>query len=413
MTWEDKLIELTARIDAAIVRRDELVAMIDLGEAPTWQARLDRLNDYITTRTTERDSLAVLLAADQDPALIAQIAALTADLATANADLATATASLSTANATIATRDATIVTRDATIVFLETTAEGLSTQIDDLNSQITFLNAQIQALLDQIAGVDTFIAFDQGRIGDLSADGFTDLLTVYESSMVKPGDANTDPPDAAFLNTFFSGLKAANPTVNRVCLDYEAWSLITGSTASSVNATVVGYYVTLVNAAKAHFSDVGLYGEIPERYTNYLNYPPTHATHISRKNSWFSRNALMQDIWDAVDTIYPSCYYINPVHTDAADRDLWLTDQATLCSTHAPGKKAYTFLWPRVHTSVDPAETYINGDYYAATLDKVFELFDGYVLWLFSADVHPETVSPVPLWWTRTLERHATWGIIP
>jgi hypothetical protein len=274
-------------------------------------------------------------------------------------------------------------------------------------------SASFAHLIESVPAPPSFIANDQARIGDISAEGFTFLETIYESRMVAPGDnAATSPPNSAFLHAFFSDLLAEIGDVP-LCLDYEAWLLTTDiNSPSGVSSTVVGWYVTLLNIAKTYFSNVGMYGEVPERATIYLNYPVGHATYTLRRNNWFARNALMQPIWDAADVIYPSFYYIAPIHADAAKFDLWMADNRLLCDTHAPGKKVYPFLWPRIHNSVDPLMPYINGDYYAHSLDKMYELFHGYTLWLFSTDVHPETVSPVPLWWTRTLERHTTWGLI-
>jgi len=246
-----------------------------------------------------------------------------------------------------------------------------------------------------------FKVWDEMRSGDKTAFGMADILVVYEADMVRPGDSNTAPPNAAFLNTFFSGLKTANPTIERVCLDYEAWTLITGTGPTGVNATIVGYYVTLVNAAKAYFSNVGLYGEICERYTQYLNFPVGHATYIQRKADWQARQVLMQAMFDAVDTLYPSFYYINPTHNNADLRDAWYADSIAVCNTRAPGKPVIAFVWPRIHNSVDPLMPEVSGAYWRSTIDTFFTLCNGIAIWRFSADDDPEARVPIPDWWTE------------
>lgn len=334
---------------------------------------IDGLNGTITTRTDERDA------------------------ALANA----------------ATLTATLATRDNTIAVLNGTIEARDLAIADLNEQNETLQAQIEALLAQLPG-ETFLAFDEMRAGDHSSLGYQDPLVIYESAFfpnnVTEAQRATTPPDPAFLDDQFAEIKSNNPNTDRIILDLERWPMVANGV---VNTTVVGWYVTLVNACKAHFSDVGLYGEIPERYTLYLNYPAGHATHISRKNGWFSRAAQMQPLWDAIDTVYPSVYFINPVHADAAKCDLWYTDIATMCKQFAPGKKAILFMGPRYHPSVDPDLNWIDGDYWYARLNKVYELFDGYVLWMKSDQPDLSTYNPEPLWWTLTKQFQAEKGLVP
>lgn len=250
-----------------------------------------------------------------------------------------------------------------------------------------------------------FLMFDEARIGDISEFGFLDLLVVYQSSMVAPGEAATDPPNLTFLDGFFADLKTNNPSVEQIVLDHEAWTLITGATATSVNTTTVGWYVDLVSAAQAHFGDVGLYGEVPERYTLYLNFPPGDPTFVTRRANWFSRAAIMQPMWDQVSTLWPSLYYINPVYNNVADRDMWYADNLEMCGQFAPGKHVYAFMWPRIHNSVDPATPYIDGQYWYDSLNQLLSLeYSGFALWLFSADVDPRTLTPVPDWWTKMVE---------
>lgn len=256
-----------------------------------------------------------------------------------------------------------------------------------------------------------FLMFDEGRIGDISMYGFLDLEVIYENAMVAPGDANTDPPDAAFLNTFFANYAADNPSINSIVLDYEAWNLITDNNSpTGVSSTAVGYYVTLLNAAKAHFTNVGLYGEVPERYTLYLNFPPGHPTFVSRRANWFARAILLQNIWDLVDTIWPSFYYINPVYVNEDDRDMWYEDSFEMIGLRASASKpSYPFMWPRIHNSVDPAMPYISGPYWRSSLEKLRAVgYEGFALWLFSSDVDPRTLTPVPAWWLETVDFSTT-----
>jgi predicted nucleic acid-binding Zn-ribbon protein len=369
--------------------------------------QIAKLAASIASLQTSRQRLQDFMGFDQKlselNALKAEHALCTTTINGLNGTITTRTTERDAALASVATLNTTLATRDNTIAVLNGTIEARDLAIVDLNQQNTNLQAQIEALLGQLPG-ETFLTFDEARAGNLSSFGLQDILVIYESAMVKPATAATAAPDAAWLDTAFANIKAANPTVNRVVLDYETWALVSSGV---VNTTAVGWYVTLINAAKAHFSDVGLYGEIPERYYLYLNYPPGHATHISRKNGWFSRAAQMQPIWDAVNSVYPSVYYLNPVHTDAADRDLWYTDIAAMCAQFAPGKKVIPFFWPRVHPSEDPTKPWINGDYWLASLTKAHELFDGYVLWLESEEPDLSTISPEPLWWTRTKEFQA------
>jgi len=375
--------------------------------------QIAKLTASITSLQTSRQRLQDFMGFDQKlselNALKAEHALCTTTINGLNSTITTRTTERDAALSSVTTLTNTVAARDNTIIVLNGTIDARDLTIVDLNQQNADLQAQIEALLSQLPG-ETFLAFDEARAGDLSSYGFQDLLVIYESAMVKPNTAATAAPDADWLDTAFASIKAANPTVDRVVLDYETWALVSSGV---VNQTVVGWYVTLVNAAKAHFSDVGLYGEVPERYYLYLNYPPGHATHISRKNGWFSRAAELQPIWDAVTTIYPSVYYLNPVHTDSADRDLWYTDIAAMCAQFAPGKKVFPFFWPRVHQSEDPTKPWINGDYWLASLNKAYELFDGYVLWLESEEPVLSTMDPEPLWWTRTKEFQAEKGLIP
>jgi hypothetical protein len=379
--------------------------------------KITALANQIAALQTTKNRLLDLQGFDQR---LAELESLRAASANYNANLAARTAERDAAVAerdaaiaAAAAKDTTIATLNTQITVLNGTIEARDIQIIDLNARIVNLEAQIAALLAQLPG-DAFVSFDEMRIGDVSMHGFQDLLVVYENSMVRPGDANTAPPNAAFLNTYFGNLKAANPTVNRIVLDYETWALTTGSNSTlAANMTVVGYYVTLVNAAKAHFSDVGLYGEIPTRQFAYLNYPVGHATYVSRKNAVDAVNAAMQPIWDAVDTIYPSLYLLSPVHNNESKLDLWLTDNATACATHAAGKKVYPFVQPANHPSLGLPEHWMPGDYWYGLLNKVYDRFDGYALWLDGGETHPENDVPVPDWWPYTLQFQGERGLLP
>jgi hypothetical protein len=411
-------------IDAEIQKADRDIARttderdkIQRGLTETTSKQNDqiaKLNAQITQYAVGRQRLLDMKSFDQRLAELNALRAThavcvsTANGLTAARDAALADAAAKAAQVTALT--GTVAARDTTIIVLNGTVEARDEQIVTLNNTVATMQAQIDALLAQLPPTETFFAFDQARIGDISAQGFAPLLTVYQASMVAPGEVTTDPPNVAFLDTFFANLFQTHGNV-RLCLDHEAWPLITDvNSATGVSAQVVGWYVTLVTRAKlAGFTDVGLYGEICERHSIYLNYPVGHSIHTTRKNNWFARSELMQPIWDVVTTVYPSFYFIKPIHNDAAKFDMWVTDSAALCALHAPGKKVYPFLLARIHPTADPLEPWVDADYWGHALDKMRDLFDGYTLWLDSSEVMA-TVTAQP-WWTRTLEKHAAWEL--
>lgn len=251
-----------------------------------------------------------------------------------------------------------------------------------------------------------FLLFDEFRIGDVSMHGFVDLLVIYESAMVRPGDADTDPPNAAYLDGFFQDLRADVGDV-RISLDYEAWDLVASSgSATGINLTILQYYITLVNAARNHFSDVGLYGELSERYTGFLTGGADNPTRLA---NWKARAQQMQPLWDVVTTIYPSFYFINPVDDNESQRDLWYTENLSLIHLRAPGKLVIPFMWPRIHSSVNPAIPYVPGPYWRSSLESLRSLgYDGFAGWMQAGDVDPRTLNPVPAWWNETVDFTAT-----
>ena len=256
----------------------------------------------------------------------------------------------------------------------------------------------------------SFLLLDEFRYGDLSHLGFIDLYTLYESNMIAPGDDQLDPPDAAFLNDLFAELADELGADRPICLDYEAWDIVTNpSSPTGISTTVVGYYETLITACKNHFNDVGLYGEIPERHTLYL-IPPAGDPQIAiRRNNWFSRAAMMQPMWDLVDTLYPSFYYINPVHNNLTKFETWMDDNKAMCDQFAPGKPAYPFLWPKIHPSMDPDMPFVSGPYWRASLEKQRSVgFQGFTGWAHSADPPPDTLNPVPAFWNEMIAFAAT-----
>lgn len=264
--------------------------------------------------------------------------------------------------------------------------------------------------------VSSFLLWDEGRIGDISMHGYLDLDVIYEASMIAPGDNQQSPPNSAFLNAFFLELRdgdgGSNPGIGNVhiVLDYEAWLMVSDiNSPTGVNQTMVQRYVTLINIAKQYFTQVSLYDSCPERASIYLNFPPGHPTFELRRNNWMSRCALMTALWNVITAVWPSLYYIAPVHQNEDDRDMWYEDNLLICQTNAPGKKVYPFLWPRIHNSVDPAMPYISGPYWRSSLEKLRALgYDGYALWLFSGDVDPRTLTPVPAWWLETVDFSTT-----
>jgi hypothetical protein len=343
--------------------------------------KLDDAIAYFETREAQYAQYDAVVA--QNTTLTSQVALLTSELAAAQALL---------------------LQKDVELAALQSTVDFQASLIITLNNEIDQLNAYIDELEGQL---NQFLTFDEARAGDLTPYGLMPILVAYESSFF-PGSVTqaqraTTAPDPVFLDGAFADIKANNPGVNRIVLDLEAWPLVANGV---VNQTVVGWYVTLINSAKAHFADVGLYGELPERYTLYMT--GTASENITRRANWFTRASELQPMWDAVTTIYPSIYYINPVHNNATKRDLWYTDIAEMCEQFAPGKKVIPFMWPRVHVSVDSNKPYIDGDYWLASLNKVHELFDGYVLWLESEEPDLDTIVPEPLWWTRLKEFQAT-----
>lgn len=273
--------------------------------------------------------------------------------------------------------------------------------------RMLLLGAGGRTIVDPGPTPENFLLFDEFRIGDISQYGFVDIHVVYESAMVAPGDADTDPPDPVYLDGFFQDLRADLGDI-RLCLDYEQWMLISASgSATGVNLTALQYYITLVNAAKAHFTDVGLYGELSERYTGFLTGSP--ADNITRLANWKSRAIQMQPLWDIVDTVYPSFYFINPVDDNEADRDLWYSENLSVIQLRAPGRLIIPFMWPRIHSSVNPNIPFAPGPYWRSSLESLRSLgYDGFAGWMQAGDTDPRILNPVPDWWTETVAFAAT-----
>jgi hypothetical protein len=250
-----------------------------------------------------------------------------------------------------------------------------------------------------------FLVLDEMRIGSTAGLGFTDMLVIYESSLHASGVSGEAAPDEAALAASFTSIKAANPGVTRVCLDQESWW-----TNGIIDGAHIPYYLTLIDVAHDFWPDVGIYSGIPERATSWLTGSGSYTDPASQNGirfaSWRSRCSANQQIFDAVNTIYPSIYYINPVYNNATHRDNWFQEHQNLIEELAPGKPAYYFMWPRIHNSVNSATPYIDSAYWRASLNKVYTMNPngGLVVWLESANADPRTESPVPGWWTETLD---------
>lgn len=269
------------------------------------------------------------------------------------------------------------------------------------NAPITGDQAVYDAILaNNIAGTEeplpAFKLYDELRYADLTSFGMGPILVIYESSMHPSGSSATLPPNISFLQTAFQNIKNANPGVTRVCLDYEAWG---GNGAIPTQS--IQYYVDLVTVAHDYWPDVGVYSTVPERYTLYLNFATTHATYIQRKADWTARCASLGPIWDVVNTIYPSYYYINPVYNNWTKMLDWLNANDAIIESNAPGKNNLAFLWPRVHNSVDATTPYIDGTHFRNTLDFLLTHADGAVLWDAVAEPSVLGITPEPAWWTQ------------
>jgi hypothetical protein len=306
----------------------------------------------------------------------------------------------------IAEKDATIAAKDAEIATLTTRVNDLQMWNDEIKVGVDFLKSEIARLTALLRAASFTVYNEMKSTGPIP--GWPDILVIYESelfpSSVPEAQRSTTPPDTAFLDAFFANLFAQHGDV-RLVLDSEAWRLITDvDSPTGIDMTVVGWYVTLVSCAKnAGFTNVGLYGEITERATLYLNYPVGHATHELRKSNWQARNAMCQPMWDAVDTIYPSFYPIKPIHNDAAKRDAWMDDNLAICRERAPGKPVIPFLMARVHPSADETKPYLAGAYWRAWLEKVKSAgYDGLVVYQNSTDPDPLAQSLVPDWHLQT-----------
>lgn len=260
--------------------------------------------------------------------------------------------------------------------------------------------------------VPEFIAFDQLRFGDLSAFGMTPLLTLYQSQ-THPGGDQSLPPNPTFINNSFASIAAANPGVTRVCIDLEGY--YQGGGSQAIPADKIQHFVDFVDIAHDYWPDVGLYAGIPERYTGHLIPGLAPATALSRYNSWVARNDSYQPIWDVVNSIYPSLYYINPTHNNATQRDQWYDDNINISHMFAPGKPIYPFMWPTYHPSL-PAEfdgLDVDGDYWRASLEKLYLIADGISFWEVSSHPDARTQNPVPAWWTQTVDFLDDKGITP
>ena len=244
-----------------------------------------------------------------------------------------------------------------------------------------------------------FLAFDEMRIGSVSGTGLTDLLMVYQSAITAPGDSgDTDPPNVSFLNTTFTNLKNASPSVERVVFDQEGWW-----DGNVIPANRIQFYLTLIETAKNYWADVGVYSGIPERYTGHLTGGSANA---QRKANWIARNGSLQQIWDAVNSVYPSFYFINPTHNNATLRDQWYQDNLDVCEQFAPGKPVYPVFWPRVHQSVDPNMPYIGGTYFRSAINYIYtnNPTGGLTMWLQAGNADPRQENPVPDWWTELVD---------
>jgi hypothetical protein len=389
----------------------------DLQEVLAWGAAAEAANADLTVTIAARDSTIAsfeqLIAQEIDAstALRDTIAAKDADIenqrvyiVTLQTRTETLSNALSAANAEIAAKDAEIARITEESNDWENAARSEAARVNELTPLLAAANAEIARLT---ALLNPFTVYNEMKsTGPIP--GWPDILVIYESelfpSSVTEAQRSTTPPDEAFLDAFFANLFAQHGDV-RLVLDSEKWRLITDvDSPTGIDMTVVGWYVTLVSCAKnAGFTNVGLYGEITERATLYLNYPVGHDTHTLRKSNWQARNAMCQPMWDAVDTIYPSFYPIKPIHNDAAKRDAWMDDNLAICRERAPGKPVIPFLMARVHPSADETKPYLSGAYWRAWLEKVKSAgYDGLVVYQNSTDPDPLAQSPVPDWHLET-----------
>lgn len=255
-----------------------------------------------------------------------------------------------------------------------------------------------------------FLVFDELRIGSTAGTGMTQILMLYRSSYTAPGDTDEDPPNPTFLRNSFADIKSNNPGVTRVCIDQEGWW--DGSGSASVSGARIQYYLDLISIAHEFWPDVGIYSTLPERSTSWLTVGGQTA--IDRKNAWIARNSALQVMWDAVDTIYPSLYYLNPTHdkwingveqtSSGVKRNQWYQDQMDLCNLLAPGKPVYWVIGIAYHISIssdewapgtDPDYRAVRGVYFRASLDKLYVMRDqgsaGIVLWQTAGQADPRT----------------------
>jgi hypothetical protein len=373
---------------------------VDIAEVLAWGAAAEAANAAVCA---ERD----VAVRDLSAALQARDAARQAE-EQAYVEREAAVAQVADRDIIIARRDATIAAKDAEIAGLVLRNNGLTDTNDVLDHALTSAREDLAEANAEIARLtallNPFTVYNEMKsTGPIP--GWPDILVVYESelfpSSVAEEHRSTTPPDVAFLDAFFANLFAQHGDV-RLVLDSEAWRLITDvDSPTGIDMAVVGWYVTLVSCAKnAGFTNVGLYGEITERATLYLNYPVGHATHELRKSNWQARNAMCQPMWDVVDTIYPSFYPIKPIHNDAAKRDAWMDDNLAVCRERAPGKPVIPFLMARVHPSADETKPYLSGAYWRSWLEKVKSAgYDGLVVYQNSTDPDPLGVTPRPDWY--------------
>jgi hypothetical protein len=258
------------------------------------------------------------------------------------------------------------------------------------------------------SGLRPFLVFDELRISPPATPSeMTPILVVYQGSLTAPGDdPNVDPPNVTFLRSSFQSIKDNNPGVTRMCFDQEGWW-----EGQAIPQSRIQFFLTVIDVAHEYWPDVGIYSGLPERYTGYLTV--TGQTRIDRYNSWVTRNSGLQQLWDAVNTIYPSVYYLNPTHPEYAngveighttERDLWYEDTQAICNMFAPGKPVYYFMGLSYHISIPVSERAPGTDanfaavpaaYWRSTMDKIYSLRSegatGIVLWQTSGQDDPRT----------------------
>jgi hypothetical protein len=256
-----------------------------------------------------------------------------------------------------------------------------------------------------------FIYFDEARIGDLTSFGMPPILVLYRSQL-HPGGDQSLPPNPTFIRNSFASLFATFGDVP-VVLDLEGY--YQGGGSQAIPANRIAYFETFIDIAHEYWSDVGLYAGIPERYTLYLTQPTGGATYTQRYNDWVARCQSCQVLFDKVNTIYPSLYFLNPTHLNSTLRDIWYQDNYTICQQLAPGKPVYPFMWPLYQISVPEVNlrhTDIPGAYWRSALEKVYTIYPGAALFLESGYQDPRTQNPVPGWWTENVDFCSDKGLV-